>query len=388
MKTRSLLRGLAFPALCALAPLAHADYIPCPAETKWEVSSPLPDPWSSTVQRTTRSEQFTVLINAVEWLVCRYSHAPGEPSVYTSVGAGFRVRLQRPLFLGVSIDKSICPHKTITTEVASPVPAPWKSTKYLWNLEGVTVTELAGQDVIMCSYLATLDSQGVGPSSLLQPLNLGDDKPLAATPKPGPKLPGNLAAEFAVTNASLATVPAPAQRACPTKVGFQGSIAVNGPGEVIYRTVDNKGVAGPQKKLQFAQAGAKPIAFQINAAPAVSPTPSGGGSLSATPKPAGPQLAVAAGAGGGAAASGNFSEANTPGKLWGFMRIEILAPTGGKTQSQDAAWSVQCVSVNQKPGATQIQAQPANTQPGLRAPATATPAKTRTVLPRKDPDKK
>ena len=374
MKTRSLLCWLVAPVLCAFAPLAHADFIPCPAKTTWKVTTPLPDPWSSTMQESAYAEQVTVLINSVEWLVCRYSHAPGEMGLYSmSAPNQFRVRLQRPPMQDASFSLATCPSKTITTEVVSPVPAPWKSTKYVWTLTGITKDELGGQDVLMCTYVAPLDSQGVGPTSLLQPLNLGDEKPLAGTPKPDPKPPGNFAAEFAVTNVSLATVPAPRQRACPAKVGFQGSIEVNGPGEVIYRVVDNKGVAGPQQKLVFSKAGAKPLAFQINVdAPA--PPPSGPvGSKVTAPAPAGPQVTSAGG--GGPAASSNIAGSSTPGSLWGFRRIEILAPTGGKTKSQDAAWSLQCVTPTQKPGATSIQAQPKKPPPSLGAPKTPPPSK-------------
>jgi hypothetical protein len=234
----------------------------------------------------------------------------------------------------------------------------------------------------MCKYLAPLDSQGVGPSSLLQPLNLGADPPLAATPKPGPKMPGNFAVEFAVLNASLATVPAPQQRPCPAKVGFQGSIEVNGPGDVIYRTVDNKGVKGPQKKLTFVKAGAKPVALQITVGSPVPPPSAGGGSFSATPTPAGPQVAAPGGAAGGPAASSTFAETTTPGKHWGFMRIEILAPTGGKTKSQDAAWSVQCTAGNQPPGGSMIQAPKA-------VPSNVPPAsKPQRIVPATDTDKR
>jgi hypothetical protein len=382
MKTHSLIRGLAALAFCALAPLAHADYIACPAETEWKVTTPLPDPWSSTVQVSSQYEQFTVLINAVEWLVCKYAHAQNQPSVYSYSSPNFRVRLQRPAFHGVAVNKEMCPAKTIATGVTSPVPAPWKSTKYIWNLDSVSVTSIGGQDMILCSYLAGWDSQHVGPSSLLQPLNLGDDKPLAATPKPGPRLPGNFAAEFAVMNASLATVPAPQQRACPAQVGFQGSIAVNGPGDVIYRTVDNLGNKRPQQKVHFAKAGAKPLAFQISVGTPVPPSQPGNGSLTVAPQPGGPAFASSGGGNGGPVQGGALTEAATPGKLWGFMRIEILAPSGGKTKSQDAAWSVQCVKVNQQPGAVNFQAEPKNPS------ATLKPSKPVAIVPPKGVIKK
>ena len=374
MKMRFVLHALAVPLLCALSPLAHADYIACPAETRWEVTTPLPDPWSATVQVSSESKQYTVLINSVEWLVCRYSHAPGHLSVYPSKSDVFRINLQRPMIYGVGgVSKAICPTNTIATEVASPVPAPWKSTKYIWTLDAFQIIEIGGESLITCTYFAPLDSQGVGPSSLLQPLNLGDDKPLASTPKPEPELPGNIAAEFAVTNVSLATVPAPRQRACPAKVGFQGSIQVNGPGDVIYRIVDNKGVAGPQQKLSFSKAGEKPLAFQINVSAPVPPPSAPGGSYTTVPAPSGPQVKAAGG--GGPAATSNVAGASTPGALWGFQRIEILAPASGKTKSQDAAWSVQCATVNKRAGATNIQAQPNEPSPTMSAPKTPPPSK-------------
>jgi hypothetical protein len=207
---------------------------------------------------------------------------------------------------------------------------------------------------------------------LLRPLNLGDDKPLAPTPKPEPQLPGNITTEFAVTNVSLATVPAPKQRACPAKVSFQGSIVVNGPGDVIYRFVDNKGVAGPQQKLTFTKAGQKPLAFQINVSAPVSPPSTPPGSVTTVPPPSGPQVKAAAG-GGGPAATSNVAGASTPGALWGFQRVEILAPTSGKTKSQDAAWSVQCTTVNKKLGATSFQAQPEKPSATLSTPKSPPP---------------
>jgi len=376
MKMRFAIYALAVPVFCALSPLAHADYIACPAETKWNVTTPLPDPWSATLQSTGQSVQSTVLINAVEWLVCRYSHKPGETSVYPSTGSVFRLSLQRPMMQEGSISKATCPANSIATEVVSPVPAPWKSTKYIWTLDNVDTTEIGGQPLIVCKYTANMDSQQVGPSSLLRPLNLGDAKPLAATPKPEPEMPGNLAVEFAVTHVSLATVPAPLQRPCPAKVGFQGSIGVNGPGDVIYRIVDNKGVAGPQQKLTFVKAGQKPLAFQVNVSAPVAPPAAQGGSFTTAPKPSGPQIA-AAGAGGGPAATSNVAAASTPGALWGFQRVEILAPAGGKTKSEDAAWSLQCVTVNAPAGATNIQVQPAKPSPKLSTPKTPPPSKSR-----------
>jgi hypothetical protein len=386
MKMRLLLYALAVPLLCALSPLARADYIACPAETTWNVTTPLPDPWSATMQKTSRSEQMTVLINSVEWLVCRYSHTDGQTSVYSQKNDVFSLHLQRPVFSGVGINKEICPGNTIATGVTSPVPAPWKSTKYIWTLDAAYGEELAGQSLIVCRYIAHWDSQRVGPSSLLRPLNLGDDKPLAPTPKPEPQLPGNIAAEFAVTNVSLATVPAPRQRACPAKVGFQGSIQVNGPGDVIYRIVDNKGVAGPQQKLTFTKAGEKPLAFQINVSAPVSPPPAQGGSFTTAPAPSGPQVTAAGG--GGPAATNNVAGASTPGALWGFQRVEILAPASGKTKSQDAAWSVQCVTVNKRAGATSIQTQPEKPSATLSAPKTPPPSKTRESSTPKETEKK
>ena len=64
-----------------------------------------------------------------------------------------------------------------------------------------------------------------------------------------------------------------------------------------------------------------------------------------------------------------------PGALWGFQRIEILAPAGGKTKSQDAAWSVQCATVNKQSGATNIQAQPKESSPTMSAPKAPPPSK-------------
>jgi hypothetical protein len=377
MNTRSLLLGLLVPVLLALSPLARADYTPCPGETTWKVTTPLPDPWSSTDQTSSLSKQFTVLINAVEWLVCSYSHRPGEPSVFGRENGKFRVRLQRPkpLDYGSLAKNDICPTNTITTEVVSPVPAPWKSTKYVWTLEGTSVTEIGGQDLVLCTYTAPMDSQNVGPSSVLRPLNLEGQLPLAPTPKPGPQLPGSLAAEFAVTNVSLATVPAARQRACPAPVSFQGSITVNGPGEVIYRYVDNKGVAGPQKKLTFTQAGTKPVAFQITVDAPETPPSAQPGSLATTPTPAGPQIAAASG--GGVSASSNIAAPSTPNTQWGFQRIEILAPTGGKTKSQDAAWSVQCSGATLKTPVNRIKANPRKEPPEVIAPKTAPPTKPR-----------
>jgi len=275
-----------------------------------------------------------------------------------------------------------CPAKTITTEVASPVPAPWKSTKYIWNLTGASSADVGGQSVILCTYFAPWDSQHVGPSSLLQPLNLGDEKPLATTPKPDPERPGNLTAAFAVTNAKLAVVPAPRQRACPTKVAFQGSIEVNGPGEVIYRIVDNKGVAGAQQKLTFSRAGVKPLAFQIDVDAPMPPTSAHRDSFATAPTP-GSQVA-----GGGAAAGANVTGASAPGTIWGFSRIEILAPAGGASQSQDAAWSVQCVTVNQQPGPTGLQAPPRKLPPAMSAPKPLPPPKPRDATSQKDAGRK
>lgn len=376
MKMRSPLYALVVPLLLALSPLARADYIACPVETTWKVTTPLPDPWSATTQVSGASEQFTVFINAVEWLVCRYSHRPEDLSVYSSQNGKFKVRLQRPKLVGVSFGLETCPAKSITTEVTSPVVAPWKSTKYVWNLEGITATEIGGQDLLVCSYAASMDSQNVGPSSLLRPLNLEGQLPLAPTPKPGPQLPGSFAAEFAVTNVSLATVPAARQRACPAPVNFQGSITVSGPGDVIYRYVDNNGVAGPQQKLTFTQAGTKPVAFQINVNAPVQPPSAQPGSFTTAPAPSGPQIAAASG-GGGVSASSNIAAPSTPNTLWGFQRIEILAPTGGKTKSQDAAWSVQCSGATLRSPANRIQANPKKVSPVVIAPKTTPPTKPR-----------
>ncbi|HET9474358.1 MAG TPA: hypothetical protein VFO82_10715, partial [Steroidobacteraceae bacterium] len=94
----------------------------------------------------------------------------------------------------------------------------------------------------------------------------------------------------------------------------------------------------------------------------------------------GPQVKAAGG--GGPAATSNVAGASTPGALWGFQRIEILAPASGKTKSQDAAWSVQCATVNKQSGATSIQAQPKTSSPPVSAPQTPPPSKPRdTSLP-------
>src|SRR4026208_2271042 len=109
MKARPWLHTLALPVLWALAPLAHADAVVCPAETTWNVTTPLPDPWSSTVQASGKSKQFTALSHSVEGLVCQYSHAPGEPSVWTDTGWGFRVSLQRPMTYDKGFSNATCP---------------------------------------------------------------------------------------------------------------------------------------------------------------------------------------------------------------------------------------------------------------------------------------
>jgi hypothetical protein len=154
---------------------------------------------------------------------------------------------------------------------------------------------------------------------------------------------------------------------------------------VIYRIVDNKGVAGPQRKLTFVKAGQKPLAFQINVDAPVSPPSGQGGAFTTAPAPSGPQ--VAAPGGGTPAAPANITATHSPGALWGFQRVEILSPSGGKTQSQDATWSVQCATVSQPAGSTRFKSQPEKPAPGLTTPKTPPASKPRESGTSRDPAK-
>jgi hypothetical protein len=316
------------------AATARADYVPCPVkEARWDVTTPLPDPWDFTVQVGTLSEQVGAFINGKEWIICRYAHSPGlgpgHPiqtvfGIASGWGGGeYRLTIHRPIFTNADVTQINCPVPQLKTQLITNVPGPWASTTYVWRQVGKDEREIGGKMHIRCHYASVaLDVWKAGPSSILRPLEPDKGPPLAVNPVPKPPKPSDLTTEFAVTGAKLYTAPK-VEGNCPVKVRFNGSVAANGKGQVRYRIVHN-GAQGSPKKLYFGQAGSRPVSFAFDV---------GGSTLGSlkVPKPA--------------PAPGSLAAAPTgPDQHAGSARIEILEPRGGVLKSNDANYVVKCVA--------------------------------------------
>lgn len=306
---------------------AFADYVPCPVEAaKWGVTG-LPDPWDSTVQEGALKEQKGTFINGKEWLLCRYAF-PGQDSLFekspSQMGSYFHVlSVKRPGFKYNNLSEIKCPGPKLKTRLLTDIPSPWKSTTYVWKQVGKEFTEIAGQTYIRCTYEPTdYDVWGAGPSAILRSLEPDTGPGLAPNPDPKPVMPGNLAAEFAVTQATLDTKPV-VEAKCPTRVRFTGSVAANGKGQVHYRIVHN-GAEGTPKQLVFGQAGNRPVVAEFQVGGLTGP------SVQADSPPAGGEASLAA--------------PSAPNQHTGSARIQILSPQGGVVKSDDANYLVKCVA--------------------------------------------
>ena len=326
--------AVGFLALVLISPYdVRADAVPCPVQqATWAVSTPLPDPWQSTPQAGALKDQVGAFINGKQWIICRYAD-PGKNTVFASSPESptipgieppaNRLTIFRPSIINAPSDTVSCPFERVTTEVTTKVPAPWTGTTYVWKRVYKDNGEIGGQAVIRCHYTyegVDHDVWGAGPSALLRPLEPDAGPPLGANPTPRPPRPGSFVAEFAVTEATLSTDPE-VRANCPAKVRYTGSITANGKGEVIYRIVHN-GVRGEQRKLDFGQAGRRPVVADFVV---------GSASRRPPPKPAG--------------APGSIATApSDPDRVTGSARIEILRPQGGVVRSDDVNYAVRCVA--------------------------------------------
>jgi hypothetical protein len=328
--SRLVIVGLFAVALGSVAN-ARADYVPCPVkEARWDVTTPLPDPWDSTVQVGILTDQRGAFINGKEWLICRYSHSSTSTDYLQTVfgntsgpGGAYYLTIHRPSFTNADLSQINCPVPQLKTQLITNVPAPWTSTTYVWKQVGKDEANIGGKKHIRCRYASVaLDVWNAGPSSILRPLEPDKGPPLAANPVPKPPKPNHLTMEFAVTGAKLYTVPK-VEGNCPVKVRFNGSVTANGKGEVRYRIVHN-GAQGSPKKLDFGQAGSRPVSFEFEI---------GGSTLGSikVPKPAPAPGSLAAAPAG-------------PNQHAGSARIEILEPRGGVLKSNDANYLVKCVA--------------------------------------------
>ena len=307
---------------------AFADYVPCPVNSaKWGVTTPLPDPWDSTDQEAELKEQKGTFINGKEWLLCRYAF-PGMHALFQkqegqwSSPTHYRVSVKRPSFTK-TLGPVSCPVPQLKTELLTDVPAPWKSTTYVWKEVGKEYTEIAGQGYVRCLYEPTrMDVWGAGPSAILRSLEPDTGPGLAPNPDPKPVMPGNLAAEFAVTQATLDTKPV-VEAKCPTRLRFTGSVAANGKGQVHYRIVHN-GAEGTPRQLVFPQAGNRPVVAEFQVGGLTGP------SVQAENPAAGGEASLAA--------------PSAPNQHTGSARIQILSPQGGVVKSDDANYLVKCVA--------------------------------------------
>ena len=308
-------------------PRALAEHVPCPVETaRWGVTG-LPDPWDSTIQEGALKEQKGTFINGKEWLMCRYAF-PGQDSLYetspSQMGAHFyTLSVKRPGLKYNNLSEIKCPAPKLKTRLLTDIPSPWKSTTYVWKQVGKEVIEIAGQIFIRCTYEPTdYDVWGAGPSAILRSLEPDTGPGLAPNPDPKPVIPGNLAAEFAVTRATLDTRPV-VEASCPTRVRFTGSVAANGKGQVHYRIVHN-GAEGTPRQLVFRQAGSRPVVAEFQV-----------GGLN------GPSVQAGNPAAGGEA---SLAAPSAPNQHRGSARIQILSPQGGVIKSEDANYLVKCVA--------------------------------------------
>jgi hypothetical protein len=323
-------------------PAAHADAILCPPiELMWGVTSPLPDPWSSTNQVATQPTKRAVLVKGKEMIVCDYGTGPWTKPLTAYV--------RRPQLQGVSIKDIDCPAQTMRVGHLGPsLPAPWMAVSYTLPLVEKRYNVLAGQTEIMCTYRTSVPEPYVGPSSILRPLVL-EYPQLAATPKPD-TTPKDLKNPFGVS-AVLHAQPPAHTGACPVKVRFQGSLTASGPGDVKYRWVSMQGAKGPVGTLTFAKAGeTRQISTEITvgakpgspglATPGARPGPTPGTALAPTPgSPAIGGLQARSGSQ-PPAAGGTLATPTVPNKHSGGMKIEIVSPGG--SASNEAWYSVVC----------------------------------------------
>lgn len=333
MKThlsRLLITGIAAAVLGSTTSV-FADFVPCPVQkAQWGVTTPLPDPWTSTLQEAGLKEQKGAFINGKEWLLCRYAF-PGNDSLFVGdpgwTPPGFspgqlRVSVMRPAFTNAKLSEVKCPAPQLKTQVLTNLPPPWTATTYVWKEVSKIMRDIASQKYIVCYYEPVReDVWGAGPSAILRSLEPDKGPPLAANPKPKPPLPGNLTSEFAVTGAKLHTAPL-VETTCPAKVTFTGSVAANGKGQVQYRIVHN-GAAGTPKQLDFGQAGNRPVSAEFQV-----------GGIT------GPAVQAASPTGGG----GSLAAPSAPNQHTGSARIQILKPQGGVLKSNDANYMVKCVA--------------------------------------------
>jgi CARDB len=151
--------------------------------------------------------------------------------------------------------------------------------------------------------------------------------PGSLTQPPAPPIPpgpGDLQQTFAVREATLAVTPKQATVVTHANLAVHGTVKTNGKGQVRYRISHNGGL-GTVKALNFAKAGVKSVSFPLN--------------IRCPKEGQQEQQSGGGGIGGLAAAPSNVKN--------GYLRLIVVSPTSGATQSNDAAYSVTCRKTGQ-----------------------------------------
>ena len=327
--SRSMLIACLVVASLGAGRSAAANDIPCPVKkATWEVTTPLPAPWSAPAEVGEQMKRFSVFINGREWIICQYAKKEYYPSVFEYLpGPGpnlYKLTVTRPAFSDVNIDEIPCPANDVRVELKTAVPSPWTSTSYVFALDRKSRLDAPSGNLIVCHYRTRShhDSWGAGPSAILRPVVADTGPGLTGTPKPDPSRPDNLTAVFGVTGATLSTA-AEVRTACPATVKFRGYIHANGAGTVRYRFVHN-GKPGAVREVPFDRAEGRPVLFDVQVGDG-----DRSGTVTARPKPA-PR-------------GGSITSAPAPdNRLSGWGRIEILSPQGGVSRSDIASYVVTC----------------------------------------------
>lgn len=181
------------------------------------------------------------------------------------------------------------------------------------------------------------------------------DAPLAP-PRPASNA---LSAGFAVTEATLVANPVLSKGACPRDLKFRATFLATGAGDVRYRIRGSDGSLSPIRTARVTSASRMAVEFSRTIgrteAGGFAPTPPGGRSPSSPggiatptspPDPQGPRIAAPGGSGGGGAssASGSIAVATAEGEHSGWLRVEIVSPSGGVMKSREAPYKVICAA--------------------------------------------
>jgi hypothetical protein len=327
---RLIVGSCALIALLGRVEVAAANDIPCPVQKAiWEVTTPLPDPWSGSLKEGQLLARESAFVNGRDWILCIYNKV-SDSSVDESVfptqefvgGRSYVLEVTRPAPTNRDWSTIDCPATELTTGLKTAVPSPWTSTVYVFRFYEKVMYHATHSRRIACRYRTERhDSWKAGPAAIMRAVKADTNPGFTGTPKPDPSRPSGLTSVFGVTAVTLATF-GELRGSCPAQVKFRGYITANGAGTVRYRVVHNN-TAGHPKEMEFDRPEGRPVLFDITVGDG-DPT----GSASARPK---------------SASRGSMTAAPAPeNRRSGWARLEILSPQSGVARSDIVSYTFTC----------------------------------------------